>query len=388
MKNSFQHSLFLLLVLVLVTLFPGFTYAQVDCNISVNSELPVCPGGTYTFSVPFHENGKYEWAMDDEPLDGNDFEITLVINSQTTISVTVTDTITFEDCSSDLFVTTQIDYSIEFKQWQLTCTNGNEDNGNNAQVQAFGIGAQDPEDYTYKWNVSPIQIAPGTPSLAIGLKAHLKYTIEVTDIYGCAKKDTFYTQAYSNPIIEIDADPDTAYYQKPYINFSFENLSIDSVSVSTYSWSFDTTNKTFQGNPIQHQYDTTGTFTTILKVVNQNGCDTTYTIDVQIDPVKLFIPNVFTPNGDGVNETFTIVEADESGEPADSDYGFLNDYYISSELNVFNRWGRIVYQSSNYQNDWDGSNLPDGVYFYVLRCYGAKSDDTFKGSVSIYGSGR
>ena len=367
------------------------SYAQIECDISINTPPPVCPGGIYTLSVPFQENAKYEWSQDGNPLEGSESEITLTIASQTTFSVTVTDTITLEDCTSDLFVTTNPDFSIDFKQWQLTCTNGNEDNGNNAKVQAYGIGAQDPEEYTYKWNVSPIQIAPGTPSLAIGLKAHLFYSIEVTDIYGCAKKDTFYTQAYSNPIIEIDADPDTAYYQKPFINFSFENLSIDSVSVSNYSWDFgdDTVNSpSFQGNPIKHQYDTTGMFTTILKVLNEYSCDTTYTIDVQIDPVKLFIPNVFTPNGDGVNDTFTIVEADESGEPADSDYGFLNDYYLSSDLNVFNRWGRIVYQSNNYQNDWDGSNLPDGVYFYVLRCYGAKSDDTFKGSVSIYGSGR
>jgi len=55
---------------------------------------------------------------------------------------------------------------------------------------------------------------------------------------------------------------------------------------------------------------------------------------------------------------------------------------------IFNRWGRIVYKSSDYQNDWDGGDLPDGVYFYVLKCYGARSNDVFKGSVSIYGSGR
>ena len=112
-------------------------------------------------------------------------------------------------------------------------------------------------------------------------------------------------------------------------------------------------------------------------------------------PVDLFIPNVFTPNGDGVNDKFVITEAKpksdggQGGQKSVAADGngikTVNDYYESTELYIFNRWGRIVYKSTNYQNDWDGGKLPDGVYFYVLKAHGAISDEVYKGSVTIFG---
>jgi len=400
MKINFRNSLLSATFLVLAIVIGSTITAQTNCDISVNATPPLCPGGIYTFSVDEIENGSYTWTKDGEEVGQNLPELTLTVDAASLISVTVKDTITSENCSDDLQVSVHEDFTIEFTQWQLTCSNGNEDNGNNAKVQAFAIGAQEPEEYIYEWNVEPIQIAPGTPSLAIGLKAHLKYSIEVTDINGCAKKDTVYTESYPNPEIELYADPDTAYIQNPYITFSFDNLSSDSIEVSNHFWDFGDESETTDLDSPTHAYQEEGAFTTTLTVFNGYGCDTNYIIEVQIKPVNLFIPNVFTPNGDGINDTFIITENQNTSGGDDGDglksasafeyesYDPLELYYERSELNVFNRWGRIVYQSGNYQNDWDGSNLPDGVYFYVLRCYGAKSDDTFKGSVSIYGSGR
>ena len=121
-----------------------------------------------------------------------------------------------------------------------------------------------------------------------------------------------------------------------------------------------------------------------------------FSAEVFVNPVKLFIPNVFTPNGDGINDTFIIsqdtqTDEGESRKSGAAEYDFydpLSVYYLSSELHIINRWGRIVYTSGNYKNDWDGGKLPDGVYFYVLKCHGEKSDEVYKGSVTIYGSGR
>lgn len=64
----------------------------------------------------------------------------------------------------------------------------------------------------------------------------------------------------------------------------------------------------------------------------------------------------------------------------------LNQYFILDEnlmgftLNVFNRWGKPVYQSSNYSNDWDGRDLPAGVYFYTVQgeCF-----NQYKGTLTI-----
>lgn len=65
--------------------------------------------------------------------------------------------------------------------------------------------------------------------------------------------------------------------------------------------------------------------------------------------ISVFIPNVFTPNGDDKNEYFQV-----------------SDFLQGAALKVFNRWGKEVHSSMNYTNDWNGGLLPSGTYFYTL----------------------
>jgi gliding motility-associated-like protein/uncharacterized repeat protein (TIGR01451 family) len=83
----------------------------------------------------------------------------------------------------------------------------------------------------------------------------------------------------------------------------------------------------------------------------------------------LVISNVFTPNGDGVNDTFVIPGLET---------------YTDTELTIINRWGNTVYQKTNYKNDWDGQNMVEGTYFYVLRAKNkAGVWDTYKGYLTL-----
>jgi gliding motility-associated-like protein/uncharacterized repeat protein (TIGR01451 family) len=83
----------------------------------------------------------------------------------------------------------------------------------------------------------------------------------------------------------------------------------------------------------------------------------------------LVISNVFTPNGDGVNDTFVIPGLDT---------------YSDTELTIINRWGNTVYQKTNYKNDWDGQGMVEGTYFYVLRAKNkAGVWDTYKGYLTL-----
>ena len=95
---------------------------------------------------------------------------------------------------------------------------------------------------------------------------------------------------------------------------------------------------------------------------------------------NLEIPNAFSPDGDGINDKWTI-------------RGDLNENYPNNKIVVFNRWGIKVYGTTGYQNDWGGtfnnnmsttssSNLPVGTYFYVLDLNGDGSE-VRKGSVYI-----
>ena len=130
-----------------------------------------------------------------------------------------------------------------------------------------------------------------------------------------------------------------------------------------------------------YEYGSIGQFYTILTVFNPEGCDTTYTKFVDVKPIKLFIPNVFTPGtGDSANEYFVITDDPDKQEKSTE---ALSKFYVTSKLVVFNRAGTTVFKSNNYNNKWNGDNLPDGVYYYVLECNGVKGTDIYKGSVTI-----
>ena len=91
-----------------------------------------------------------------------------------------------------------------------------------------------------------------------------------------------------------------------------------------------------------------------IKVVTQDSgyvSESNYVICIQPEPPTITIPNVFSPNGDGVNDFFRIRNL---------------ELYDFRPLVIYNRWGTIVYQSDRYNNDWDGKGVPDGVYYGVV----------------------
>ncbi|HEY5690662.1 MAG TPA: gliding motility-associated C-terminal domain-containing protein, partial [Cyclobacteriaceae bacterium] len=91
------------------------------------------------------------------------------------------------------------------------------------------------------------------------------------------------------------------------------------------------------------------------------GCRKDYLVNIAVDN-NLMIPNIFTPNGDGVNEVF-----------------FIRNMPDATEVIVSNRWGKQVYASKNYQNDWDGGDIADGVYYYRINAGG----QTYSGWVEL-----
>jgi len=83
----------------------------------------------------------------------------------------------------------------------------------------------------------------------------------------------------------------------------------------------------------------------------------------------MVIPNIFTPNNDGKNDDFVIKDLES---------------YPGSQLLIFNRWGNEVYRADNYLNNWNGSGLAEGTYYYVLnRRERSGSITTFKGWVYL-----
>lgn len=392
-KTRFRHSKSLFLLLITGLIFSISAKAQdMVCEITADAAMPLCYGQVVELQATEGENYIYSW----EPTGDTTSSIEFKAFENQEFVVNITDTVTGETCMSAPFpVEVRPAFEIELEQMQLTCTNGDNDNGNTAMLNATASGDSGP--YTYRWEVLPVQIAPGNPRLAIGLKAHQWYYIDIEDQYGCFQQDSIYTQAYKNPLIEIEADPDTAYIQNPIINFLFTNLSADSIEVTNHFWEFGDESPSSDLLTPEHLYTEEGDYSVILTVVNPYGCDTIYLKEVKVLPIKLKIPNVITPNGDNINDQFIITEAppgDDDQNPGlkmasnSNTYKPLSTYYKSTTLVIFNRQGRKVYESTNYQNDWDGGGLKDGTYFYVLKCEGFKSDEVYKGSITIIGSNK
>jgi gliding motility-associated-like protein len=106
-----------------------------------------------------------------------------------------------------------------------------------------------------------------------------------------------------------------------------------------------------------------------ITMVTFQGCTTTDTLLVRVIPKNVvLIPSAFTPNGDGINDLFVIAG--------------LNNYPGSS-LGVYDRWGKQVYYSASYQNNWDGGNQPVGTYVYVLQLKISGGYKIFKGTLVI-----
>ena len=396
--------IFKTLLLLSALVFAMSAKAQDPCEITCSAEMPVCSESPVTLSVPNNYQYSFSWSPGGQTTNS----ITVRPFSTTTYRVEVrekeTDTLI---CQNEFRVEVLPRFEVRFRQVKLTCSNHEEENGRDAQMISYVDslnGVYNPP-FNYQWEVSPLHIAPGDPSWAIGLQAYKFYHIKVTDGRGCMQRDSVSPRAYPNPLVEISTDPgDTVYLQNPHETYSFENLSADTLDVSSFYWILNQQyNITSTADEPRFTYVEVGDFTTELKVYNPQGCDTTYFKTIRVEPVKLKIPNVFTPNGDGTNDYF-IISLDGGGDTPSGggnatrgfsettyeyeNYEPLSRYYEASELTVFNRWGRIVYHSKNYQNDWDGDNLSDGTYFYVLKCHGLKNDATYQGSVMIIRTSR
>ncbi|MDE3235246.1 MAG: gliding motility-associated C-terminal domain-containing protein [Bacteroidota bacterium] len=106
-----------------------------------------------------------------------------------------------------------------------------------------------------------------------------------------------------------------------------------------------------------------------LSITGKGGCITTDTVFVKMLKTPI-IPNAFSPNGDGINDTWMI--------------RYLNDY-PGAKVSVFNRYGQLLFSATGYDVQWDGtyngSPLPVGTYYYVINPGNGRQ--TMSGSVTI-----
>jgi len=175
-----------------------------------------------------------------------------------------------------------------------------------------------------------------------------------------------------NPIANIYV-PDPIQNYKDNL-FYFDNLSSNA---TTYLWTFGDESSTNMINPI-HSYDSPpGFYQITLIAFNEFGCsDTTYTTIQLIEDLSVYVPNSFTPNGDGTNDVFLPI----------IDSGI--DIY-TYRLLIFNRWGSVVFESLNKDIGWNGTYggeiVQDGVYIWKITFNSSDNEEEieYSGHVTL-----
>jgi gliding motility-associated-like protein len=196
------------------------------------------------------------------------------------------------------------------------------------------------------------------------------YILTITDANGCTSKigagKTLNVKDENKVIAVFTPNPISG--EMPLL-VTFTNKSI---GASHYSWNFDDGTSTLK-DPT-HLYNKVGKFNACLIANDDGNCADTACaiIDVYINSVFI-IPNIFTPNNDGVNDVFTI-----SGKGIES---------LHAE--IYNRWGQKEYEWNTTNGGWDGhsaTGLPavSGTYYYIIKAIGFDGKKYLeKGSITL-----
>jgi len=193
------------------------------------------------------------------------------------------------------------------------------------------------------------------------------FNFEVLDNKGCQLTDSIYLFA--------DFSVNTLIGDVPLSIELFNNS-----SEGMYYWDFDDGNTSNDLNPI-HEYESVGSYSISLQLIDDHLCEDEKSINIEVQGFNLSINNWeqmlngFSPNGDGINDSFSFEENNA-----------ISNFYVK----IFNRWGNLVYSWTDPNFKWyglsfNGDNLTEGVYFYIMKAEGQDGKlYEKKGSINLF----
>ena len=208
---------------------------------------------------------------------------------------------------------------------------------------------------TYSWTVpnGTIITGQGTDSISVTWTGTQGWVYVYTNsLSGCPSlTDSCFVTVSPSPIAGFD----TTVIGGFNTIYAFADTSS---GATTWFWNFGdpssgTNNTSNQQNP-NHQFSGAGTYVVMQIVTNADGCIDTIFSTIII-PENILIPNVFTPDGDGINDQWFVASS-----------GF-DEYSVE----IYNRWGTKVWEATASEIRWDGRStagqpMSDGTYYYIL----------------------
>jgi gliding motility-associated-like protein len=209
-------------------------------------------------------------------------------------------------------------------------------------------------NYDYDWST-------GDSTFTTLIDSSQLVTLTITDTTtGCVNSTTVNVIELPSPTAYAGLDTT--------INLG-ENYQFFGTGGGTYLWSPGSTlNDSTSSSPIASPLVTT---TYYMTVTNSSGCTDTDTVTVTVEEViNLVITNLITPNGDGFNDTWYIQNI---------------ELFPDNRVEIFNRYGQVIFTQDAYDNTWggtfNGTVVPDGTYYYVVSF--ESSESVLKGSVNV-----
>lgn len=216
-------------------------------------------------------------------------------------------------------------------------------------TQLIATGGQ-----TYTWTPTTGLDDPNSATPTASPNSTTEYGVEIITDNGCVQH--LFTNVIVIPEVENPFLIEPVVKNCNSITYQFiENLPDYE---GNYHWDFGDGTSSTDRNP-QHQYENSGIYTISLDL--DHDCLSDYTQEVNHG--EIFIPNAFSPNGDGYNDYFVI------------------NSELSVDLTIIDRNGKELYQSNNYSNDWGGDNLPAGTYYYIAKF--SENSDSCKGWIQL-----
>lgn len=206
---------------------------------------------------------------------------------------------------------------------------------------------------TYQWDLDRGITTSDVNPVAFYYNGLYTATLIVTNAFNCTDTITKSFIVYPTPEAIPNFSPQKPTMLDPLVTF-FDLSRYDIVS---RSWTIRGETST-EDSLFSYYFTRPGNYTGVLLVTNSSGCSDSVEFNIRVkDETTVFIPNTFTPNGDGLNELFTA-------------YG-VN--WRTFQMWIFDRWGRELYFTNDKEAGWDGIDkqtgrpFAQGVYVYRIR---------------------
>lgn len=325
--------------------YPVTVNVNPPITVDLPTPFPVCPGGSVTLTATAtggNSNYTYTWT----PGNTSGSSLTLTPTTQATYTVEVNDNCgtPFDTASAIITINTTSAVVMTVDSTE-GCT-------------PFCVQLKDetPGSLSSAWTINGKAFSGSTLEFCSDTAGVFDVQLSVIAANGCSGS-TFTAgmfTAHGTPTAEFIFEPEEVTILDPRVQFQNQ-----SVGGTSYFWNIE--DSILLSFDLLHNFSDTGCYLVTLTARNEFGCEDTSEKEICIkEDFAIYIPQAFSPNGDGLNEVFNI-----------QGFGIPESEFT---LRIYNRWGELIYETKSVENGWDGKGAQEDVYVYQVSYLDMKGE--------------